>query len=212
MRFFFLVLVPVIVHGFRIPVMKMSTSTTLDDDMGDPIRWVPTYITTTKNPKYALDVYCGDGDSTHALYQRLSPEWNVLGVDPNPAKIAMAKERHPTLLFSSVSLDTFRSASFDRIQVHTGRMLFLSKKKQFAREMTRLLKPGGRLEIFDFSPCHPIVHEIQCLDEHVRRRYFKGWQKDSSTYFSGLLSPRHSSVAVVGQDGIVCTTLEKKLN
>ena len=163
-------------HGrLRLPAAPMEITTTMNFQE-DPIRWVPTYVRPEMEPKLALDVFCGNGDSTEKFCQRLSKEWKVMGVDADPRKIATAKERHPSLLFlTAPSLDVFYPATFDKIQIHTGRMLFVQNKAELAKNLARLLKPGGTLEVFDFSLSHKFVREMEMLEDHHRKRYFPGW-------------------------------------
>jgi SAM-dependent methyltransferase len=140
--------------------------------------------------RYALDICCGIGDSTQELMDRLPPVWKVLGIDEDPFKISLAKKKHPSILFQAGTLAMFPSASFDRIQVHTGRMLLMDKKKKLAGEVSRILKPGGTLEVFDFSPTHAFVHDLMSLEEDVRDRYFRGWKSYDPRYHHSLFEER----------------------
>jgi len=153
-----------------------TTSTTMNVEDDDPTRWIPTYVQPRLPPKLALDVFCGNGDSTQEFCRRLSKEWKVIGVDTDARKITTAKERHPSLLFlTAPSLDVFSPATFDKIQIHTGRLLFVRDHATLARDLARLLKPGGTLEVYEFCPSHKFVHEIMMLEDHLRERYFPGW-------------------------------------
>ena len=140
--------------------------------------------------RYALDVCCGIGDSTQQLINRLPPAWKVLGIDEDPLKISLAKKKHPSLSFLAGNLAMFPSSSFDRIQVYTGRMLLIDKKKELASEVSRILTPGGTLELFDFCPTHALVDEIMCLEEDVRDQYYRGWKSHDPRYHHSLFEER----------------------
>ena len=183
------------------------------DSDNDPTRWVPTYFTDDHREKVALDVQCGIGDSTHELSERLlSKGWKVIGIDENPSKIALAKKKHPSLLFFASSLNAFPRGSLDLIQVHTGRMLYIEKKWDFVQQIVRVLKPGGTLELFDFSISHEFIQEIMHMEEdHVRDRYFQGWKNYDPVYHLNLFNKvmRMRQSFLLEEQGIFHSTFVK---
>ena len=143
--------------------------------------------------RLALDVQCGIGDSTLELRKRLSLEeggedWCVLGIDEDPVKTALARRKHPSLTFLTGDVSGLPSATYDKIQVHTGRMLHIPDKGKFTRELTRVLKPGGTLDMFDFSLSHSFLQEIIDVPEKVRRHYFQGWDTYDPCWHQSLLA------------------------
>lgn len=155
----------------------------------DPIRWVPTYVD-AKPPKIALDVECGIGDSTLELAQRLSKEWTVLGIDSDPNRVALANQKHPSLTFWTGDLSIFPAASLDKVQVHAGRMLHVKDKWAFAGELARVLRPGGTLDLFDFTLSHSLIHELFHMEETLRQQYFCGWSSYDPAWHRHLFAKR----------------------
>jgi SAM-dependent methyltransferase len=103
-----------------------------------------------------LDVGCGTG-SLALLIRHVHPEVEVVGIDPDPKALGRA-ERKAARAGVSISFERgfadalpYRDGAFDR--VFSSMMLHHVKadeKAQAVREMRRVLKPGGRLELLDF--------------------------------------------------------------
>jgi SAM-dependent methyltransferase len=143
--------------------------------------------------RLALDVQCGIGDSTLELRKRLSsPEgnedWRVIGIDTDPVKLNLARRKHPSLTFITGDLSGLPSATYDKVQVHTGRMLHIPDKAKFTRELTRVLKPGGTLDMFDFTLSHSFLHEVMDIPVKARRHYFQGWDTYDPSWHQSLLA------------------------
>lgn len=103
-----------------------------------------------------LDVGCGAGDDVRDLARLVGPRGRVVGVDVSGAMIAEAKKRHVTaeLPVEFVEGDaqdlTFPEASFDRCR--TERMLMhLDAPETALAEMVRVVRPGGKVVVFDFD-------------------------------------------------------------
>ena len=143
--------------------------------------------------RLALDVQCGIGDSTLELRKRLSfsqggEDWCILGIDEDPVKISMARRKHPSITFLTGELAGLPSATYDKVQVHTGRMLHIHDRAKFTRELTRVLKPGGTLDMFDFSLSHSFLQEVLDVPEKARRHYFQGWDTYDPCWHQRLLA------------------------
>ncbi|MEQ9640575.1 MAG: class I SAM-dependent methyltransferase [Alphaproteobacteria bacterium] len=96
-----------------------------------------------------LDVGCGDGALTYALSRRGA---HATGLDPDPLMIAEAGARAEA---ASVSIDLvrgraealpFADETFDRVVAVTV-LCFIPEPDRAIAEMSRVLKPGGRLVI-----------------------------------------------------------------
>jgi SAM-dependent methyltransferase len=95
----------------------------------------------------ALDLGCGDGALVHAFAAQGA---TAVGVDPDPAMLAAARKRAAEMNVSANFLEAraeslpFPDASFDAVSAMTV-LCFVPDAKAAAREMARVLRPGGRL-------------------------------------------------------------------
>lgn len=123
-----------------------------------------------------LDVGCGTGTLV-ARIKRLFPTIDVVGVDPDVHALVRGRQKadRAGLLvrfdLGSASALGYREASFDR--VFSSLMLHHLEPEEKApalREMRRVLRPGGRLELLDFagpgSPAHGVLGRM--LHSHRR--------------------------------------------
>ena len=103
-----------------------------------------------------LEVGCGAGDDAFAIAERVAPGGVVTGVDFSESLIAEAKRRAPGRDVSAVfevgdaKALRFGDASFDAVRTERMLMHVPDPEKAIA-EMARVLKPGGRMAVFDFD-------------------------------------------------------------
>lgn len=109
-----------------------------------------------KEGDHVLDVGCGIGLQAKAMAKLVGSEGKVAGTDLSNTLIEIARERTassnlPLEFFTANALaQPFPDQSFDRIR--TERVLMYIKDTQAVlREFKRLLKPGGKVVIFDFD-------------------------------------------------------------
>ena len=103
-----------------------------------------------------LDIAAGTGDLTKAFAKRVGPRGMVLHTDINEAMLRTGRDRlldegvlTPSLLTDAEALP-FKSESFDLVSVAFGLRNMTHKDRALA-EMHRVLKPGGRLLVLEFS-------------------------------------------------------------
>ena len=103
-----------------------------------------------------LDIAAGTGDLARAFAQRVGPTGLVLHTDINEAMLRRGRDRlvDEGLLLPSVQADAqalpFPDASFAVVSVAFGLRNMTDKAAALA-EMARVLKPGGRLLVLEFS-------------------------------------------------------------
>jgi demethylmenaquinone methyltransferase/2-methoxy-6-polyprenyl-1,4-benzoquinol methylase len=103
-----------------------------------------------------LDLAGGTGDLTRALARRVGSTGIVVHTDINAAMLSAGRDRLideglslPTVLCDAESLP-FAAAQFDLVSVGFGLRNMTHKERALA-EMARVLRPGGKLIVLEFS-------------------------------------------------------------
>ncbi|MGV3573355.1 MAG: bifunctional demethylmenaquinone methyltransferase/2-methoxy-6-polyprenyl-1,4-benzoquinol methylase UbiE [Ramlibacter sp.] len=103
-----------------------------------------------------LDIAGGTGDLAQAFARKVGSTGQVVHTDINAAMLRVGRDR---LLDAGVVLPTvvcdaeklpFPDASFDRVSVGFG-LRNMTHKEQALAEMHRVLRPGGKLLVLEFS-------------------------------------------------------------
>ena len=103
-----------------------------------------------------LDIAAGTGDLTAAFAKKAGPTGQVVHTDINAAMLTVGRDR---LLDAGLALPTtvcdaerlpFRDGHFDLVSVAFGLRNMTHKDRALA-EMARVLRPGGRLLVLEFS-------------------------------------------------------------
>jgi demethylmenaquinone methyltransferase/2-methoxy-6-polyprenyl-1,4-benzoquinol methylase len=103
-----------------------------------------------------LDVASGSGDLARAFAKRVGPSGLVCATDINHAMLARGRDRllDAGCLAPAAQCDAerlpFPQASFDCVSVGFG-LRNMTHKEAALAEMARVLKPGGRLVVLEFS-------------------------------------------------------------
>lgn len=99
-----------------------------------------------------LDVGCGTGIVAAAAVPRVGAEGAVVGLDPNPAMLAVARRlAEPVTWCEGVAEDLpFADASFDRVVCQFAAMFFTDRVRAFG-ELARVLVPDGRVAVATWS-------------------------------------------------------------
>ena len=98
-----------------------------------------------------LDIAAGTGTSSAALAKSGA---EVVAVDFSPGMIAEGRKRHPGLTFVEGDAEElpFPAKSFDAVTISFG-LRNVNDPHKALREMRRVVRPGGRLVVCEFS--HP---------------------------------------------------------
>jgi len=105
---------------------------------------------------HVLDVAAGSGDLARAFAKRVGPTGEVWLTDVNRSMVELGRDR---LLDEGLALPIaqcdaqalpFRAASFDCVAVAFG-LRNMTRKETALGEMWRVLKPGGRVLVLEFS-------------------------------------------------------------
>ena len=113
-------------------------------------------VANLKAGERALDIAGGTGDLARAFARKVGETGLVVHTDINEAMLRQGRDRLldeglilPTSLADAERLP-FKSESFDLVSVAFG-LRNMTHKDQALAEMCRVLKPGGRLLVLEFS-------------------------------------------------------------
>jgi demethylmenaquinone methyltransferase/2-methoxy-6-polyprenyl-1,4-benzoquinol methylase len=105
----------------------------------------------------ALDVCCGTGDLTLELAGRVAPDGYVIGCDFSEPMLDLAREKATGRGIDSVRFEwadalelPYDSGRFDAVTVGFGVRNFADRDRGL-RELARVLRPGGRLVVLEFT-------------------------------------------------------------
>ncbi|MBL0122071.1 MAG: bifunctional demethylmenaquinone methyltransferase/2-methoxy-6-polyprenyl-1,4-benzoquinol methylase UbiE [Betaproteobacteria bacterium] len=111
-----------------------------------------------------LDVASGSGDLALAFARAAGPKGQVWQTDINEAMLRVGRDRliNAGLMLPGALCDAeklpFANDSFNLVTVAFG-LRNMTHKDQALAEMTRVLKPGGRLLVVEFSQVHPSLRK-----------------------------------------------------
>lgn len=109
-----------------------------------------------------LDVCCGTGDLAFELAGRVAPGGHVVGCDFSEPMLDLAREKAAKSGAGAVRFEwadalrlPYDAGRFDAVTVGFGVRNFADRERGLA-EMVRVLKPGGRLVVLEFTePTRP---------------------------------------------------------
>ena len=135
-----------------------------------------------------LDIAAGTGDLARAFAKKVGPSGTVLHTDINEAMLRRGRDRLideglvlPTLLCDAEALP-FASDRFDLVSVAFG-LRNMTHKDTALAEMNRVLKPGGRLLVLEFSKvAAPLAKAYDWYSFNVLPRVGEWVAKDGDSY------------------------------
>ncbi|MCC7151543.1 MAG: bifunctional demethylmenaquinone methyltransferase/2-methoxy-6-polyprenyl-1,4-benzoquinol methylase UbiE [Rubrivivax sp.] len=135
-----------------------------------------------------LDIAGGTGDLARAFAPKVGPQGMVVLTDINEAMLRVGRDRlldaglvPPTLACDAEHLP-FPDGSFDLVSVAFG-LRNMTHKEQALAEMARVLRPGGRLLVLEFSRiAAPLRKPYDWYSFHVMPRIGKWVAQDEESY------------------------------
>jgi ubiquinone/menaquinone biosynthesis C-methylase UbiE len=103
-----------------------------------------------------LDIACGTGALALAVANRVGPNGSVVGLDPNPQMLAVARRKAPQIewLEGKAEALPLPDCSFGAVVSQFG-FMFFDDRLVALRETKRVLRPGGRLAV---AVCDAVEH------------------------------------------------------
>jgi demethylmenaquinone methyltransferase/2-methoxy-6-polyprenyl-1,4-benzoquinol methylase len=154
-------------------------------------RWWKAYTLMVANPRpgdRVLDIAGGTGDLGLAFAPKVAPTGQVVHTDINEAMLREGRNRvldqgHvlPTLVCDAEQLP-FDDGYFDIVSVAFG-LRNMTHKELALREMNRVLRPGGKLLVLEFSKVAPPLQKAyDWYSFNVMPQLGKWIAKDESSY------------------------------
>ncbi|KAL8341074.1 hypothetical protein RB601_006937 [Gaeumannomyces tritici] len=133
---------------------------------------------------HVLDVGCGPGNLTAHMVTLVGESGRVVGIDPSPERIKLARETYAAAAAAAASsssnlafhegraedLSRFGDASFDAVFVNST-FHWIADQALAVREFARVLRPGGRLGVSGGSGDFVALHERIKADVLAREPY-----------------------------------------
>ena len=144
----------------------------------------------TLNPQRILDLATGSGDLAQAV-QSACPKAKVLGADFSVPMMREAQARRFQTLIAADGLSLpFQDGVFDVLTVAFG-LRNMASWPAALQEMSRVLRPGGRLFVLDFSiPRFPGIRQLYLFYLKQIMPRIAGWitgQREAYVYLCGSI-------------------------
>ncbi|AIE73128.1 MULTISPECIES: 2-methyl-6-phytyl-1,4-hydroquinone methyltransferase [unclassified Synechocystis] len=148
-----------------------------------------------------LDVGCGIGGSSRILAQDYG--FNVTGITISPQQVKRATELTPPDVTAKFAVDdamalSFPDASFDVVwSVEAGP--HMPDKAVFARELLRVVKPGGILVVADWNQRDDRQVPLNFWEKPVMRQLLDQWSHPAFASIEGFAENLEATGLVEGQ-------------
>lgn len=113
-------------------------------------------------PAQLLDFGCGIGGTLGFLREAL-PNTTLHGMDVSRESLAMAGQAHPDVALSVIEGERLAMED-DAMDVAVAACVFHHippvERAHWLRELRRVLKPGGRLFVFEHNPWNPLTRKV----------------------------------------------------
>ena len=135
-----------------------------------------------------LDVGCGIGGSSRILAREY--QFDVTGVTISPQQVKRAQQLTPSGVTAQFKVDdamalSFPDASFDVVwSVEAGP--HMPDKAVFARELMRVLKPGGRLVVADWNQRDDRQVPLNLWEKPVMKQLLDQWSHPAFASIEGF--------------------------
>src|SRR5690554_6607752 len=112
-------------------------------------RWQTVRAIAPKAGERILDVAAGTGKSSAAIARSGA---SVVALDFSPGMIAVGRKKHPSIEFveGDATKLPFAAGEFDAVTISFG-LRNVAQPQKALKEMFRVLKPGGRIVVCEFS-------------------------------------------------------------
>lgn len=148
-----------------------------------------------------LDVGCGIGGSSRILARDYG--FAVTGVTISPQQVARAQQLTPATVTAQFQVDdamnlSFPDASFDVVwSVEAGP--HMPDKAVFAKELLRVLKPGGVLVVADWNQRDDRTKPLNAWEKPVMRQLLDQWAHPQFASIEGFAEQLEATGLVDGQ-------------
>ncbi|BAY50779.1 delta(24)-sterol C-methyltransferase [Thermostichus vulcanus NIES-2134] len=148
-----------------------------------------------------LDVGCGIGGSSRILARDYG--FHVTGITISPEQVRRARELTPAELNVRFQLDdalalSFPDASFDVVwSIEAGP--HMPDKQQFAKELLRVLKPGGILVVADWNQRDDRQQPLNFWERLIMRQLLDQWAHPAFASIEGFAEALATTGLVAGE-------------
>ncbi|MGD1905265.1 MAG: methyltransferase domain-containing protein [Leptolyngbyaceae cyanobacterium] len=169
-------------------------------------------LSALQNGQTLLDVGCGIGGSSRILARDYG--FSVTGVTISPQQVKRAQELTPGNLDAKFQVDdamalSFPDASFDVVwSVEAGP--HMPDKAVFARELMRVLKPGGILVLADWNQRDDRQMPLNIWEKPVMRQLLDQWSHPAFASIEGF-AEELTATGLVAEDVITADWTEPTL-
>ncbi|HEY0257816.1 MAG TPA: class I SAM-dependent methyltransferase [Candidatus Methylacidiphilales bacterium] len=151
-------------------------------------RWLLVRAVRKQQPARILDLATGSGDVLLALKKQRAYTETAVGADFCLPMLQQARAKKATNLLVGDGLHLpFPAASFDAVTIAWGLRNF-SDRLAGLKEMRRVLRPGGRLYVLEFS--HPVAW--------LAPLYF-GYMRDVMPKYAQFITPERGAYEYLGE-------------